>query len=266
MSRAKEIEIGCLCNDRGPVVALELQQVESTTMPAAVAPDSPTPYHQLCTRSAGFSETLLVDAHLRHLETHEHAFYEGDAQTHIYRIKSGMLRLYRLLADGRRQVIAFRLPGHLIGIGDHETQFCSAEALTSVVLQCVPLSIVHRRMQEEPRFGSELVRCLAVELAETRNQVAFLNRRSALEKLATFILGFLIWTGEDTKLELELHMGREDIADYLGLTVETVSRSFAKLKAQGVVSLPRTQMIIIHNIGRLIALAAGACRDDGRDN
>ena len=48
---------------------------------------------------------------------HEHAFYEGDAQTHIYRIKSGMMRLYRLLADGRRQVIAFRLPGHLIGLG-----------------------------------------------------------------------------------------------------------------------------------------------------
>jgi CRP/FNR family transcriptional regulator len=60
-------------------------------------------------------------------------------------------------------------------------------------------------------------------------------------------------------------MGREDIADYLGLTVETVSRSFAKLKAQGVVSLPRTQMIIIHDIGRLIALAAGAIRDDEPD-
>ena len=105
------------------------------------------------------------------------------------------------------------------------------------------------------------MRCLAVELAETRNQVAFLNRRSALEKLATFILGFLTWTGEDKRLELELHMGREDIADYLGLTVETVSRSFAKLKAQGVVSLPRTQTVIIHNIGRLIALAAGAFKD-----
>ena len=61
-------------------------------------------------------------------------------------------------------------------------------------------------------------------------------------------------------------MGREDIADYLGLTVETVSRSFAKLKAQGVVSLPRTQMIIINDIGRLIALAAGGLRDDDTDS
>ena len=121
-------------------------------------------------------------------------------------------------------------------------------------------------MQEEPRFGSELVRCLAVELAETRNQVAFLNRRSALEKLATFILGLLTWTGEVTKLELELHMGREDIADYLGLTVETVSRSFAKLKVQGVVSLPRTQTVVVHDIGKLIALAASAFKDDDFDS
>ena len=234
-------------------------------MLAAAASGSPTPYRRFHSGIGSFSETLLVDAHMRHLEPHEHAFYEGDAHTHIYRIKSGMMRLYRLLADGRRQVIAFRLPGHLIGLGEHETQFCSAEALTEVVLHCVPLSIVYRRMQEEPRFGSALVRCLAVELAETRNQVAFLNRRSALEKLATFILGFLTWAGEDTKLELELHMGREDIADYLGLTVETVSRSFAKLKAQGVVSLPRTQTIIIQDIGRLIALAAGAFKDDDSD-
>jgi CRP-like cAMP-binding protein len=232
------------------------------------ASDSPSPYRRSDTKNGGFSETetLLVDAHMRHLEPHEHAFYEGDAQTHIYRLKSGMMRLYRLLADGRRQVIAFRLPGHLIGFGEGETQFCSAEALTEVVLQCVPLSIVYRRMKEEPRFGSELVRCLAVELAETRNQVAFLNRRSALEKLATFILRFLTWSGEDTKLELELHVGRQDIADYLGLTVETVSRSFAKLKAQGVVSLPRTQTIVIHDIGKLIALAAGAFKGDESDS
>ncbi len=234
-------------------------------MLAATASDSPTRYRRFHSGIGSFSETLLVDAQMRHLEPREHAFYEGDAHTHIYRIKSGMMRLYRLLADGRRQVIAFRLPGHLIGLGEHETQFCSAEALTEVVLQCVPLSIVYRRMQEEPRFGSELVRCLAVELAEARNQVAFLNRRSALEKLATFILGFLTWAGEDTKLELELHMGREDIADYLGLTVETVSRSFAKLKMQGVVSLPRAQTIIIHDIGRLIALAAGAFKDEDSD-
>src|SRR5262245_10030512 len=191
MSNGEELAIGWRHHDRKVVGLRVNQREEVATMLPATASKSATPFRPLHTRNAGFSETLLVDAHMRHLEPHEHAFYEGDAQTHIYRIKSGMMRLYRLLADGRRQVIAFRLPGHLIGLGEQETQFCSAEALTEVVLQCVPLSIVYRRMQEEPQFGSELVRCLAVELAETRNQVAFLNRRSALEKLATFILGFL---------------------------------------------------------------------------
>lgn len=75
-------------------------------------------------------------------------------------------------------------------------------------------------MQEEPGFGSELVQCLVMDLAESRKQVASLNRRSALEKLATFILGFLTWTGEDTSLELELHMG--------GRTSPTISASRLK--------------------------------------
>ena len=221
----------------------------------------------VCAGKEASSENLFVNAHLRQLEPHEHAFYEGDPQTHIYRINTGMMRLYRLLRDGRRQIIAFRLPGHLIGIGDYEeTQFCSAEALTSVALQSLPLSSVRRRMQEEPGFGSELVHCLAMELGETRKQVASLNRRSALEKLATFILGFLTWTGEDTSVKLELHVGRDDIADYLGLTAETVSWTFAKLKSQGVISLPHTQTIIVHHIGRLIAVAAGPDRDADSDN
>src|SRR5689334_24657899 len=141
--------------------------------------ESSTEYRRLHSRSEGFSEALLVDAPVRLLAAHEHVFYEGDAQTHIYRVKSGMMRLYRLLADGRRQVIAFRLTGHLIGLGEHDTQFCSAEALTEVVLQCLPLMIVYRRMQEEPRFGSERVRCLPDDVAESRNQVAVLNRPSA---------------------------------------------------------------------------------------
>src|SRR6185503_6493740 len=98
-----------------------LQREQVTTMRAATSTTSGRP---LQSRNGGFSESLLVDAHMRLLEPHEHAFYEGDAQTHIYRIKSGMMRLYRLLADGRRQVIAFRLPGHLIGLGGQETQFC----------------------------------------------------------------------------------------------------------------------------------------------
>src|SRR5262245_34227690 len=105
----------------------EKQREEAATMLAATA-DSPAAYRRFHPGIGGLSETLLVDAQMRHLEPHEHAFYEGDAQTHIYRIKSGMMRLYRLLADGRRQVIAFRLPGHLIGLGQHETQFRRAEA------------------------------------------------------------------------------------------------------------------------------------------
>ena len=110
--------------------------------------------------------------------------------------------------------------------------------------------------------------CIALpwSLAKPENRWHLSIAAPALEKLATFILGFLTWTGEDTSVKLELHVGRDDIADYLGLTAETVSRTFAKLKSQGVISLPHTQTIIVHHIGRLIAVAAGPDRDADSDN
>src|SRR5436190_21818477 len=117
------------------VIADELLR-RNTTMLAAPESHIPRSSQCLCAGKGACSENLLADAHLRHLEPHEHLFYEGDPPTHIYRLNSGMMRLYRLLSDGRRQIIAFRLPGHLIGLGDHEVgRFCSAEALTSVALQ-----------------------------------------------------------------------------------------------------------------------------------
>ena len=97
------------------------------------------------------------------------------------------MRLYRLLADGRRQIIAFRSAGDIIGIGSHGKQFCSAEAVTPVTMRSLPLSVAHRRISEEPLFQSEYLNLLTNELAEARQQLAMLNKRSALERVAAFI-------------------------------------------------------------------------------
>ena len=131
--------------------------------------------------------SLLEDGNIRHLAAHEHAFFEGDKESHIYRIEAGLMRLYRLLADGRRQIIAFRSAGDVIGIGSHGKQFCSAEAVTPVTLRSLPLSVAHRRIREEPFFQSEYLNLLTNELAEARQQLAMLNKRSASERVAAFI-------------------------------------------------------------------------------
>ena len=198
---------------------------------------------------------LLDDGSIRHLAVSEHAFFEGDRESHIYRIEEGLIRLYRLLADGRRQIIGFRSAGHVIGIGSHGEQFCSAEAVTAVTLRALPLSVAGRRMHEEPRYHAEFVNILTDELAEARRQLAVLNHRSALEKVAAFIVDHFRRSGSSGPVELQV--SRNDMADFLGLTIETVSRTLTKLRNQRVIEIPQAQSIRILDIARLDELADG---------
>ena len=201
--------------------------------------------------------SLLADGNIRHLAVHEHAFFEGDNESHIYRIEAGLMRLYRLLADGRRQIIAFRSAGDVIGIGSHGKQFCSAEALTHVTLRSLPLSVAHRRMREEPVFQSEYMDMLTNELAEARLQLAMLNKRSATERVAGFIADHSRRSRHVDQIELQV--GRSDIADFLGLTIETVSRTLTRLRNQHVIETPHAQSLIIIDFDRLEHLANGDC-------
>jgi CRP-like cAMP-binding protein len=123
----------------------------------------------------------------------------------------------------------------------------------------LPLEAAYQRMREEPRFGSELIGLLTSELAGARAQLAVLNRRSAIEKLAAFILD--LWRRKGSKAapaRLTLELSRGDIADFLGLTIETVSRCLTKLKVQGVIELPETHTLLIKNLERLEHLAVGS--------
>ena len=120
----------------------------------------PLPFQSVRRPEPCKSNSLLEEGNIRHLAAHEHAFFEGDTESHIYRIEAGLMRLYRSLADGRRQIIAFRSAGDVIGIGSHGKQFCSAEAVTTVTLRSLPLSVAHRRIREDPFFQSEYVKSI----------------------------------------------------------------------------------------------------------
>jgi CRP-like cAMP-binding protein len=216
----------------------------------------PLPFPYLVQQPRRRPNGLLDDGSIRHLAAGEHAFFEGDRESHLYRIEEGLMRLYRLLADGRRQIIAFRSAGHVIGIGSHSEQFCSAEAVTPVTLRALPLSVASRRMNDEPRFQAEFVNILTDELVEARRQLALLNRRSALEKVAAFIVDQFRRTGSSGRVELQI--SRNDMADFLGLTIETVSRTLTKLRNQRVIEIPQAQSIRILDIGRLEKLADGS--------
>lgn len=200
---------------------------------------------------------LLEGGSIRHLAANAHAFFEGDRESHIYRVETGLMRLYRLLADGRRQIIAFRSAGDIIGIGSHGKQFCSAEAVTPVTMRSLPLSVAHRRIREEPLFQSEYLNLLTNELAEARQQLAMLNKRSALERVAAFIADHSRRSCHADRVELQV--SRNDIADFLGLTIETVSRRLTELRNQHVIETPHAQSIVIIDFDRLKDLANGNC-------
>jgi CRP-like cAMP-binding protein len=222
----------------------------------------PLPFPVLVRQSKRRPNSLLEDGNIRYLAAREHAFFEGDRESHIYRIEEGLMRLYRQLADGRRQIIAFRSAGSVIGIGSHGEQFCSAEAVTPVTMRSLPLSVADRRMKEEPRFQAEFLNILTSELLETRRQLAVLNRRSALEKVAAFIVNHLRRSGSSGRVELQV--SRNDMADFLGLTIETVSRTLTKLRNQHVIEIPQAQSIIVLDMDPLEQLADGSFESERR--
>jgi len=228
---------------------------------AANYANSNIPQRQADAPGAAAARPFLADATQRHLAPREHAFYEGDEGSHVYRIERGIVKLYRLLPDGRRQIICFKFPGDLIGFEASERRPCSAEAVTDADLRCLPMRIASERLRQNASIGVELVELLAAELADARNQLAVLNRRSAMEKLAAFIID--LWRREAPRegASLDLRVSRSDMADFLGLTIETVSRSLTKLKLRKVIALPEAHRLVVLDMHRLEALAAGASID-----
>lgn len=200
--------------------------------------------------------SILSQQPLRQLRAKEHLFHEGDDEKQIYRVECGLIRLYKLLNDGRRQIIAFRYPGDVLGSEARGERDYSAEAVTDVTLRSFSRQAAKR---DELVFNREMIGLLTQELASMRAQVAVLNRRSAIEKLSAFVLDIHRRQEAQSGKTLRLEMSRADIADFLGLTIETVSRNFTKLRQRRIIDLPDIHSIIIRDHDRLEALAAGEC-------
>ena len=172
-------------------------------------------------------------------------FAEGARAAFVYKVLSGVVRTSKLLSDGRRQINAFHLAGDFFGIEDgDEYRFC-AEAVGDCVV------IAHRRnnLSALPGNDSQLSQELTVgmmrSLIRAQNHMLLLGRKSALERIATFLLDLAGRTGNGDAVDLP--MSRSDIADHLGLTIETVSRSFTQLERQGVIGLPTARRVMLSN-------------------
>ncbi len=199
----------------------------------------------------------------RRLDAHEHLFFEGDRQAHVHVVLSGVIALYKLLADGRRQIVSFAYPGDVIGLDCAGVQVETAEALGPARVRCIPADAIDRLMRDEPGFGRQLLQVAASELAETRERMLCLGRQSACERLASFLLRIARRSeaagGDGTNVHVPMKRG--EIADFLGLTIETVSRNFTRLRVARVIRLSAGTEVEIIDRARLESIAAG---DDGK--
>lgn len=195
----------------------------------------------------------------RALETDEHLYLEGTNQSQVHIVLSGVIGTYKMLPDGRRQIVGFFYPGDTLGLDHPGVYATSATALNECTVRCVPLTAVDKLFETEPAFGQSILRLTSRELAEVREQLVSLGRKSAMEKIATFLLHIVrrneqFGLGGETIL---LPMKRADIGDYLGLTVETVSRNITKLKVAQVIRLKTSSQVQILDRDSLEFMANG---------
>ncbi len=192
------------------------------------------------------------------LKAGEGLIRQGDPAGHVFNITSGSVRVYKLLPDGRRQITGFLFAGDFVGLATGEDYAFSAEAIEDATLCRFRKSDYRALIREAPALESALLERATHELAAAQNQMLLLGRKTALERVASFLLNL----PEDpvrpaTDGLVRLPMTRAEIADYLGLTIETVSRVFSRLKTTGVIRLVSLHELRIENPDRLAVLAEG---------
>ncbi|CAX21970.1 nitrogen fixation transcriptional regulator fixK2, Crp/Fnr family [Methylorubrum extorquens DM4] len=166
----------------------------------------------------------------------EEVYGEGEDAEFVYKVIEGAVRTHKVLSDGRRQITGFHLPGDLFGFEQGETHRHTAEALTDTKVLIFKRRQIERAATRSAEVACQLWGVAASSLRYAQDHMLLLGRRSAVERVATFLMDVdqrLGGTGT-----FALPMTRRDIADYLGLTIETVSRTLSQLEEDG--ALQRT--------------------------
>lgn len=180
-----------------------------------------------------------------------------DVATMAGTVVKGTIKAYKLLSDGRQQIIGFLQPGDFIGSVTQESYRCFAEAITPVELCVFPLSSLNRIIHELPNMEHQLLKMAADDLDLAQEWMLLLGRKTAQERLATFLL-LIADKAHSRGIQgglVSLPMNRAEIADYLGLTIETVSRQVSKLKGLGVIRPIGNHQIEILNFAQLRHIA-----------
>lgn len=205
----------------------------------------------------------LVERH-NPLQRGEHLFRQADAHNSLYAIRSGSFKTQHLHSNGTESILGFHLPGEIIGLaglgsGEYQTSAIALERATACEL---PLDRLHHLAQSLPSLDQQLHKIMGGRISEDQEVLMVLRDYSAQQRLCTFLLNLAkrLERRGLSSVDLMLSMTRQDIANYLGLTLETVSRTFAKLEKEGVVGIDRRNIRILDK-DLLIRHSGSSCDD-----
>jgi CRP/FNR family transcriptional regulator, nitrogen fixation regulation protein len=172
-------------------------------------------------------------------------FGENEPADYLYKVLSGTVRTYKILSDGRRQVGGFYLPGDIFGLEFADEHTLSAEAVSDAKVLVVKRSALSALADRDPSMAQQLFALTGRELHRVQDRVLLLIK-NARERVASFLLEMAERTSENNTIELP--MSRQDIADYLGLTIETVSRTLTALETTSAIEVsPSSRRIVLRN-------------------
>lgn len=222
---------------------------------AAITTKSPIygrPPVTVCAESLPEGPLGLMGAPMRFARNAE-VYGEDEPSEYLYQVISGAVRTYRLLDDGRRQISAFYLPGDIFGVEAGEVHVSSAEAIVESRVLVVKRSSVLARAEHQKDLSKQLWTLTVLELQRVQ-QHSLVLIKNAEERVAGFLLEMA--SRSSGSAAIDLPMSRQDIADYLGLTIETVSRTLTQLVQSGVIALETSRRILFRNKSALNRLNA----------
>ena len=191
-------------------------------------------------------------------------FWEGDEARHVFELVEGVLRIFKILGDGRRAITGFLYPGDLVGVSMRDVYLYNAEAVTPVKVRRFSSVSFQEAINLSPELRPQLFAKLCDEMASAQDQMVLLSRKNAEERICSFLLLLAKRVSRDNNLstEIEIPMTRLDMADYLGLTIETVSRTITSLIGRGIITQAGRHDISIKKLDTMLRLAGNGEIDE----
>lgn len=224
--------------------AIRSEAVRYSVLPARNVPPLPNQVIDGAIGVGPLDQTMHLAGATMSYPRNAEIFGENEPADHLYKVLSGSVRTYKILSDGRRQIGEFYLPGDIFGLDFSDERALSAEAITDTKVLVLRRSTLDALAGRDAAIAGRLFAVTSCELQRMQNRILLLIK-SAQERVASFLLEMAERVSAGNSIELP--MPRQDIADYLGLTIETVSRTLTSLESTLAIEIPTSRRIVLRD-------------------